>query len=483
MRKLLVLLSSALLALPPTVGAQNPWDETSPALDLVDYRPEGWLLEDELFAFLDAGEALFEAKFTALDGAGRPNSTQAAIPNRPRKPLTQFFSRPSGPDASACSSCHNDPITGGAGDNVTNVFTASGFANAVFDTTDPEFSNERGTNHLFGSGLLELLAREMTAELQHQRRDALLTAREQGAPVTAALTAKGVSFGTLVAFPDATIDPSSIEGVDFDLIIKPFTHKGVVRSLRHFTLSAANHHSGMQATERFGPRWTGTADFDGDGYEAELSRGEVSALVAWQATLPPPSRRTDLTPQWTEAAQRGEELFADFGCSSCHLGALPLESLDFHDPGPLDGAGTLNARDVARTAIYDLTHMEWAATLPRDDQGRVLVPLFGDLKRHRMTDAEVNQLGNERVVQGFVDTNVFMTTELWGVGNTAPYGHRNDITTLDEIIRAHGGDSRGARDLYVGASADQQSSIIAFLKTLVIKDKRKPSEDAADANN
>ena len=106
-------------------------------------------------------------------------------------------------------------------------------------------------------------------------------------------------------FPDATIDPSSIEGVDFDLIIKPFTHKGVVRSLRHFTLSAANHHSGMQATERFGPRWTGTADFDGDGYEAELSQGEVSALVAWQATLPPPSRRTDLTPQWTEAAQRG----------------------------------------------------------------------------------------------------------------------------------------------------------------------------------
>ena len=100
-----------------------------------------------------------------------------------------------------------------------------------------------------------------------------------------------------------------------------------------------------------------------------------------------------------------------------------------------------------------------------------------------MTDAEVNQLGNERVVQGFVDTNVFMTTELWGVGNTAPYGHRNDITTLDEIIRAHGGDSRGARDLYVGASADQQSSIIAFLKTLVIKDKRKPSEDAAAANN
>ena len=46
--------------------------------------------------------------------------------------------------------------------------------------------------------------------------------------------------------------------------------------------------------------------------------------------------------------------------------------------------------------------------------------LFGDLKRHRMTDTEINGFGNERVVQGFVDTNVFTTTELWGIGSTAP---------------------------------------------------------------
>jgi len=477
MNRLIVLCSGAVLALAATVGAENAWDETSPALDIVDYRPEGWLLEDELFFFLDAGEALFEAKFTSKDGAGRPNSTQAAIPNRPRKPLNQFFSRTSGPDASACSSCHNDPISGGAGDNVTNVFTASGFANAVFDTTDPEFSNERGTNHLFGAGLLELLAREMTVELQDQRRAALLLARETQQPVTVDLTAKGIDFGSLTAYPDATVDPSGIDGVDFDLIIKPFTHKGVVRSLRHFTLSAMNQHAGMQASERFGPRWTGTSDYDEDGYTAELTLGEISALVAWQATLPPPARRDDLEPAWAEAAQAGEGLFTDFGCATCHVSALPLDSLDFHDPGPLDGAGTLNARDVERVAIYDLNHMEWSKTLRRDAQGRVLVPLFGDLKRHRMTDAEVNQLGNERVVQGFVDTNVFMTTELWGVGNTAPYGHRNDITTLDEIIRAHGGDSRASRDAYVGATPKQQSSIIAFLKSLVIKDQ--PRERSA----
>ena len=32
-----------------------------------------------------------------------------------------------------------------------------------------------------------------------------------------------------------------------------------------------------------------------DGFIAEMSQGEISALVAWQATLPPPVRRDDLS--------------------------------------------------------------------------------------------------------------------------------------------------------------------------------------------
>ena len=464
------------LGLAPAAVAQNIWDETTAALSQPAEMPEGWQFEDDLFALLDLGEALFEAKFTALDGAGRPNATQAALPNRPRKPLTQAFSRTSGPDASACSSCHNAPLSGGAGDYVTNVFTSSGFANAVFETTDPELSNERGTNHLFGSGLVELLAREMTRSLQDQREQALATAREQGSSVRVDLSAKGIGFGTLVALPDGLVDASGVEGVDPDLIIKPFTHKGVIRSLRQFTVTALNHHSGMQATERFGARWTGETDFDGDGYLDEMNAGQIAALVAWQATLPPPGRATDLPDEWQAAATRGEALFSDFGCSSCHVAALPLESLDFHDPGPLDTAGTLNSGDVRHPAIYDLTLLEWSATLPRNEDGHVMVPLFGDLKRHRMTDAEVNGFGNERVVQGFVDTNVFMTTELWGVGSTAPFGHRNDMTTMDQAIRAHGGDSRASHDAYVNADPAERSAIIAFLKSLIIEDET----DAAD---
>jgi len=61
-----------------------------------------------------------------------------------------------------------------------------------------------------------------------------------------------------------------------------------------------------------------------------------------------------------------------------------------------------------------------------------------------------------------------MTAELWGIGSTAPYGHRGDLTTLAEIISAHGGDARESRDTYVKLEETEKSDITAFLKTLVI---------------
>ena len=86
-----------------------------------------------------------------------------------------------------------------------------------------------------------------------------------------------------------------------------------------------------------------------------------------------------------------------------------------------------------------------------------------------MTDQTVDSFGNELLSQRFVERDVFQTTELWGVGSTSPYGHRGDMTTLDDAIRAHGGEARSSRDAYVEATADERSGVIAFLKTLVIE--------------
>ena len=370
-------------------------------------------------------------------------------------------------DANSCSSCHSVPVPGGAGDFTVNVFVNEGFVNADFDTVDPQFSNERNTNHLMGSGLVELLAREMTADLHAIRKAALREARESGEAVTATLESKGIRFGRITAEPDGILDLHEIDGVDTDLVIRPFSQKGVMTSLRQFGVNAMNQHHGMQAIERFGPRWTGETDFDEDGHADELTAGDISALVAWQATRPPPVEDTPDDPAWREAAARGSAMFDEIGCNSCHIRALPLKSLKFDDPGPFDAAGTLRGSEV-EGAVYDLSLTDWAQKLKRDENGAYLVPLFGDLKRHVITDRQVADLGNELLAQRFVERNQFQTAELWGLGSTAPYGHRGDFTTLDGVIRAHGGAARTSRDAYVDCAEEDRSALIAFLKTLEI---------------
>ncbi len=463
-----LLFSVAMLASLPSLADDVPWVEAVVGKSWT-YDKALAASKSDLQSLLDHGKHLFTSKFTVLDGAGRPKATQAIVPTKRKRGENPPFQRTSGPDSGACSSCHNEPIPGGAGDFVSNVFVSEGFESANFDTIDAQFSNERNTITVTGDGLLELLAREMTADLRTQRSAALKQAHKTKQDVAVKLETKGVSFGTLIAKPDGVVDVSKLQGIDTDLVLRPFSRKGVFTSLRQFTINALNAHHGMQATERFGVRWTGTHDFDEDGKPDEINEGDVSALTLWQATLAPPSVRDDLPDNWKAAATRGETSFAALGCNSCHMQSLPLKSLIFSEPGPFDAAGTLRAGDVAETIKVDLAQRDWASSLKRNDKGEWLVPLFGDLKRHVIVDEGADKLGNELMGQRFVERDVFKTTELWGAGSTAPYGHRGDITTLDSVIRAHGGEARDARDAYVKASDETRSDIVAFLKTLVIK--------------
>ncbi|WAP70029.1 hypothetical protein [Jiella pelagia] len=415
-RVTLVLAALAAIGSPPlsATAGEPAWSEKAIKERIDPASLVGMIAGLQLENLAEEGRDLFEARFTTLDGAGRPNATQAIVPTAPRRPAEFAFQRLAGPDANACSSCHNEPVTGGAGGFVANAFVSEGFESANFDTLDAQFSNERGTNHLFGAGLIELLAREMSADLAGLRRAALRQARDAGEPVRAGLSSKGVDFGRITALPDGSVDLTELSGVDDDLVVRPFTQKGVMTSLRQFTVNAMNQHHGMQADERWGTRWTGMADFDGDAHEAELGTGEISALVAFQATLAPPREETPDDEAWAEAASRGRTIFAGLGCESCHRPALPLKSLAFEDPGPVDMAGTLRRGDVEAPATYDLATLEWAKRLPRNDKGEVMVPLFGDLKRHRIADSRTPELGNETLAQRFVERDVFVTAEALG---------------------------------------------------------------------
>ncbi len=96
-------------------------------------------------------------------------------------------------------------------------------------------------------------------------------------------------------------------------------------------------------------------------------------------------------------------------------------------------------------------------------------PAFQRPEAPLVVDAEVAALGNELQAQRFVERDVFLTPRLWGVGSTAPYGHRGDFRMLNEIIAAHGGDARFARDAYLDLPKESRDTVIAFLRSLVIE--------------
>ena len=71
-------------------------------------------------------------------------------------------------------------------------------------------------------------------------------------------------------------------------------------------------------------------------------------------------------------------------------------------------------------------------------------------------------------MQNGVPTDQFLTRKLWDVGNSAPYGHRGDLTTITEAIVAHGAEGRASRDAFNALSQDEQAAIVEFLKTLQV---------------
>ena len=106
--------------------------------------------------------------------------------------------------------------------------------------------------------------------------------------------------------------------------------------------------------------------------------------------------------------------------------------------------------------------------LVRAPFGGAIVRAYTDLKRHDLCGATDQFFCNERIAQAGISTREFLTRKLWDVGNSAPYGHRGDLTTLTEAIDHHHGEAKSSRDTFFSLSMTQQAAVIEFLKTLQV---------------
>ena len=475
----------------------------------------------------DCGDELFGTSFNDVDGVGAnvgDGGRFTRVPRSDRKGTREWANhtppRATGPNSSSCANCHNQGAEDGAGEVV---------ANNVRDplgTNNPGMFIQRNPPHTFALGPVQLLAQQITDELRGAAGRARDRAMSTGAAQTVNLVSQGINYGTITANPNGTF-AGTLQGIDADLVPKPFDWKGVVSSVRFFVRDASHQEIGMNPQETAGTN----VDGDGDGVVNEMTINDMTALAVYQAAQPRPTTQIELNalrqrlnsmaggaavaagfgfPVLSQTAinniNAGSTMFNTIGCNSCHIPQLLLnaDNLIFREPAnntnsqffrdtPNFPAGQpgLNP-DPARSISFDVTRdqpdnvirigttvVTRLGAIQRNANGQGIVRLFGDLKRHDMGPRLAENIDTPTVVNpmdGTTNTPVavtipaatWLTENLWGVGSTAQYLHDGRATTIREAIREHGGEAQASRDAFFRLNATNQRVVIVFLKNLVL---------------
>ena len=223
---------------------------------------------------LKHGENLFRAAWTVQEGGGRPLTKGTGAPlSDLGSPLLfpRNFNRISAPDSNSCFGCHAQPRAGGGGDFVANVFVlGQRFDFATFDAADPiatrgsrdelgqavteqSVADERATVGMFGSGFIEMLARQMTRELQGIR-DTTASGRfaafdDQRRLVRRIARRQDGRWDTSANRRPPAVKSCLTERIQTrpSLIVRPFSHSRANCFASRVHDNAMNHHHGIQA--------------------------------------------------------------------------------------------------------------------------------------------------------------------------------------------------------------------------------------------
>jgi hypothetical protein len=374
--------------------------------------------------------------------------------------------------ADSCAACHGRPRgSAGVGGDVT---------------TRPD---SRDAPHLFGLGLKEMLADEITQDLRAIRGEAISSAKRRGSSVKRSLRSKGIDYGSITALPDGSVLTSEVVGVDPDLRVRPFFFHGGTISIREFIVGAFKAEMGLEAFDpdliaassggrvltpsgmfldglndkiETPPVSSASEDGDRDGVYNEIPTSIVDHLEFYLLNYFKAG-----TNKQTYKTSRGRRIMSHIGCTSCHIPDLQInrdrrvaDVETVYDPEK----GIFNRLFATATPLF----VTWndgtghpALKLPKG--GPFLVRnIFTDFKRHDLGPGYYERNYHENM------QNTFLTTPLWGVGTTAPYGHDGRSIDLYDAIRRHGGEADESRRRFNRLRDDDQQDVIAFLQSLIL---------------
>lgn len=425
-----------------------------------------YLIARDPFRAIRRGRQVFQRKFTVGQGFG------PRVGDGTSDPTVPFTPAPTAGLADSCAACHGRPVgSAGAGGD---VFTRP---------------DSRDAPHLFGLGLVEMIADEITTDLRSQRDAALEKAIGKGKAVDQTLKSKGILYGSLRAFPNGTLDLSGLQGVDADLRVKPFFAQGSQFSIRAFVVGAFQDEMGLQAIDPVlsaaasggrvvtpsglvldgaldpihpPPCTDAFQDPDHDGKVNEIPASLVDIMEFYLLNYFKPG-----TYEQTQPVKKGRKHFEKIGCAVCHVPDLKIDrdrrvadvETVFDKP-----RGVINELFATATPLFNETFdAPGLPSLKTPKAGSFVVRnIFADFKRHDLGPAF-----HERNFDGTVQT-MFMTEPLWGVATTAPYGHDGKSINLKAVILRHGGEAQASKEAFENLKDDEEAELLVFLGSLVL---------------
>jgi hypothetical protein len=417
-----------------------------------------FIIQRDPFRSIRRGRQLFQRKFRRANGQGAGEGDGAGDLNLDGAIGAGL--------SDSCAACHGRPRgSAGLGGNVV---------------TRPD---SRDAPHLFGLGLKEMLADEITADLRGIRQWAVGRAQETGHSVTVPLRSKGIHYGTITAMPSGTVETSAIEGIDPDLRVKPFFAQGGTISIREFIVGALHKEMGLECNDDdLAQANAGQTVVTPSGMVLDGSQDKIDAP-------PPPDAITgqyEIDPALVDhlefyllnyfkpglgrqntTTERGRRVFNNLGCVSCHVANLQIN----HDRRVAD---VTTVYDPAQ-GIFNNLFATAGTLISVIDDGKGLPPLKQPLGgefvvKNIFTDFKRHDLGPNFYERNYDGTlqKTFLTRALWGAGSKSIFGHDGRSISLDDVILRHGGEAQASRDAYALLPEAETGALQSFLKSLVL---------------
>jgi hypothetical protein len=301
----------------------------------------------------------FRIRFNALDKAGMDVGSGGRFSRVPRADLGNWSNTTplptTGPNAEACNVCHIADTIGRAGDG-SNPAGLSVIRDPLHGGTPVTFI-QRNTPHLFTMAGLQLLVEEMNAEIEEIVDSTTEIACRDNEQSSADLTSKGIYFGSATVTPPCA-SPAvqlDVEGIDTDLIAKPYQWKGSEPTIRAFSRDAFHNELGMDPVELTGD----VVDGEFDNVSDEVSIADITAMTIYPAAQPRPTSMTELdalrrtlgqsfgragrrtaeqlglpslSPSECLDIARGGHASEAIGCAQCHVPTFTITDPGFDEP-------------------------------------------------------------------------------------------------------------------------------------------------------